>query len=211
LADNGRLRDKSDKIVFDIIKLGIPGTVMPPAALEVGQIWQLVTFVRSLNASAAEQNVPGDPVAGEQLFYGVKKCSQCHMIRGNGGLIGPDLSNIGGSRSVNRIAEAITDPSAVVEPGFAAVTVALRDGRRITGIAKNNSNFSIQILDAKGRYYLLLKKNLLEVVYHKDSLMPRVILSESELQNLLAFLSRQTLDLPAEKVKKVEHGKEKEP
>jgi len=92
LADNGRVRFKSDKTLFDIVKLGIPGTVMPPSVLEDGQIWQLVAFVRSLNASAVEQNVPGDAAVGEGLFYGAKKCSECHMIRGNGGLIGPDAT-----------------------------------------------------------------------------------------------------------------------
>lgn len=211
LADNSRLREKSDKKIFDIIKSGVPGSVMPPSMLDETQVWQLVSFVRSLNANAAEQNVPGDALAGENLFYGTKKCSQCHMIRGRGGLIGPDLSTIGGNRPVEKITESIKDPNFVIEPGFSAVTVQTRDGRRISGVAKNNSNFSIQILDAKGMYHLLLKKDLVEVLHHQDSLMPRIDLSDSELQDLLAFLSRQTLGMPAEKIKKFEHGKEKEP
>ena len=62
-----------------------------------------------------------------------------------------------------------------------------------------------------GTYHLLLKKDLVEVIHHQDSLMPRIDLTESELQNLLAFLSRQTLGMPAEKIKTFEHGKEKEP
>jgi cytochrome c oxidase cbb3-type subunit 3 len=211
LADNPRLREKSDKKIFDIIKIGVPGSVMPPSALDETQVWQLVSFVRSSNANAAEQHVPGDVSAGESLFFGAKKCSQCHMIRGRGGLIGPDLSTIGGNRSVEKITESIKDPSLVVEPGFSAVAVVTRDGRRISGVAKNNSNFSIQILDGTGTYHLLLKKDLVEVIHHQDSLMPQIDLTESELQNLLAFLSRQTLGMPAEKIKTFEHGKEKEP
>ena len=211
LADNSRVREKSDKKIFDIIKFGVPGSVMPPSSLDETQVWQLVSFVRSLNANAAEQNVPGDVLAGESLFYGVKKCSECHMIRGRGGLIGPDLSTIGGNRPVEKMTESIKDPNLVIEPGFSAVTVQTRDGRRISGVAKNNSNFSIQILDATGTYHLLLKKDLVEVLHHQDSLMPRIDLTDSELQNLLAFLSRQTLGMPAEKIKTFEHGKEKEP
>ena len=211
LADNSRVREKSDKKLFDIIKFGVAGTVMPPSALAETQVWQLVSFVRSLNANAAEQNVSGDLSAGESLFFGVKKCSQCHMIRGRGGLIGPDLSNIGDNRSVEKMTEAIKDPNLVIELGFSAVTVIAGDGRRISGVAKNNSNFSIQILDATGTYHLLLKKNLVEVIHHQNSLMPSIDLSESELQNLLAFLSRQSLGMPAERSKIFEHGKEKEP
>lgn len=211
LADNSRVREKSDKKIFEIIKFGVPGSVMPPSTLDETQVWQLVSFVRSLNANAAEQNVQGDISAGERLFFGAKKCSQCHMIRGRGGLIGPDLSTIGANRSVEKITESIKDPSLVVEPGFSSVTVVTRDGQHISGVAKNNSNFSIQILDATGTYHLLLKKDLVEVIHHQESLMPRIDLTDSELQDLLAFLSRQTLDMPAEKVKIFEHGKEKEP
>jgi cytochrome c oxidase cbb3-type subunit 3 len=210
LADNSRLREKSDKKIFDIIKFGVPGSVMPPSSLNETQVWQLVSFVRSLNANAYEQNVPGDVSAGEALFFGSKKCSQCHMIRGRGGLIGPDLSTIGANRSVEKITESIKDPSLVVEPGFSAVTVVTRNGRRISGVAKNNSNFSIQIFDATGTYHLLLKKDLSEVIHHSNSLMPQIDLSESELQNLLAFLSRQTLGMPSERIKTFEHGREKE-
>jgi cytochrome c oxidase cbb3-type subunit 3 len=210
LAESARLLDKNDKKLFDIIKLGVPGTVMPPSAFDDTRIWQLVSFIRSLNASAADQNVPGNVAAGENLFFSAKKCSQCHMIRGRGGLIGPDLSNIGGTWTVEKISEAIKEPSLVIEPGFSAVTVVTKAGQRISGIAKNNSNFSIQILDAKGKFHLLLKKDLVEIVFHRDSLMPKTDLSESELQDLLAFLSRQTLGLPAEKAKIFEHGKEKE-
>ena len=32
LADNSRVREKSDKKIFDIIKLGVPGSVMPPSS-----------------------------------------------------------------------------------------------------------------------------------------------------------------------------------
>ena len=45
----------------------------------------------------------------------------------------------------------------------------------------------------------------------KRSLMPTPTLSETEMQNLLAFLSRQSTEAPAEASKKFEHGKEKEP
>ncbi|MFN8009460.1 MAG: hypothetical protein U0V70_20995 [Terriglobia bacterium] len=133
------------------------------------------------------------------------------MIRGRGGLLGPDLSTLGAYRSVEKITESIKEPSLIIEPGFAAVTVVTRDGKRISGVAKNNSNFSIQILDAAGTYHLLLKKDLAEVNYHQKSLMPHTDLTDSELQNLLAFLSLQTLGMSAEKMKTFEHGKEKNP
>jgi cytochrome c oxidase cbb3-type subunit III len=197
--------------MFDVIKDGIKGTQMPAFPLPEVQIWKLVSFVRSLNASAIYQEVPGDATAGEALFYGSGKCSGCHMIRGRGGPIGPDLSNIGANRSVEKIERAISDPSALIEPGFTAVSAVTLDGRRISGVAKNNSNYSIQIMDNEGNFHLFLKTELKELTHHKKSLMPTPALSETEMQNVLAFLSRQSMEAPAEASKKFEHGKEKEP
>jgi putative heme-binding domain-containing protein len=211
LADVERVRQMRDPKMFDIIKDGVPGTQMPPSPLADQQIWQLVSFIRSLNAGAVDQDVPGDVGAGEALFYGSAKCAACHMIRGRGGLIGPDLSDIGASRSLEKLKQSLEDPDASVALGFRQVSAVTLGGRRISGVAKNNSSYSIQIQDAAGQFHLLMKRDLRELVHQKSSLMPKPSLSETEMQNLLAFLSRQSIESPAERAKRVEHGKEVEP
>lgn len=211
LAQTDRVRNMTDKTLFDIIKDGIKGTLMPALPLPDNEIWQLVSLIRNLNASAIDEDVPGDPVAGEALFFREGNCSQCHMVRGRGGLIGPDLSNLGGGRPAERIRESVVDPSALIEPGFNAVTAVTHDGRRIEGVAKNNSNYSIQIMDGKGNFHFFLKRELKELVHHKKSLMPTPWLSESEIQGLMAFLSRQTTESPVPTPKKMEQGKEQNP
>lgn len=211
LAEVDRVRKMPDATMFEIIKEGVRGTQMPPSSLVDEQIWQLVSFIRSLNAGAIDQDVAGDAAAGEALFFGAANCSRCHMIRGRGGLIGPDLSNIGASRSLAKLRRAIEDPDATVEPGFQRVSAVTLDGQRISGVAKNHSNYSIQIQDLEGKFHLLLKRNLKELVHHRNSLMPKPSLSEAEMQNLLAFLSRQSTESPEERVKRVEHGKEVKP
>ena len=159
-------------------------------------IWQLVAFVRGLNAPAFESNVPGNAEAGSAVFYGKGGCTGCHMIRGRGGYVGPDLSNIGMGRSYRLLKEALLEPSARLALGFQAVSVTTGDGRKINGVAKNNTNYSIQVLDAKGELHLLEKKDLREVVFHTQSLMPGDYgkrLTAAEVENVLAFLSRQSL------------------
>jgi cytochrome c oxidase cbb3-type subunit 3 len=211
LAGVARARNMPDKKMFDTIKEGVKGTPMPPFSLPDIQIWQLVSFIRNLNATAIDQEVPGESAAGEALFFGSGKCSACHMIRGRGGLLGPDLSNLASSRSVEAIQESLTAPSALIEPGFAGVSVVTADGRRVSGILKNESNYSMQILDAEGNFHLFLKKELKELVRRKKSWMPPPSLSERELQDLLAFLCRQSIDPPAQEAKKIMHGKQVEP
>jgi cytochrome c oxidase cbb3-type subunit III len=211
LAGIERVQNMADGRMFEVIKEGVAGTQMPPSSLSDSQIWQMVSFIRSLNLSAVEQDVAGDAAAGEALFFTTGQCSGCHMIRGRGGLMGPDLSNVGARRSADKLKKSIATPDALIEPGFAKVEAVTQDGQRISGAAKNNSNYSIQILDAQGKFHFLLKKDLKSVIHHKRSLMPAPSLSESEQQNLLAFLSRQSLETPAERARRMEHGKEIEP
>jgi putative heme-binding domain-containing protein len=208
LAEVERVRKMDDARMFEIIKDGVAGTQMPPSPLTDNQIWQMISFIRSLNASAVEQEVAGDVAAGEALFFAAGQCSGCHMIQGRGGLVGPDLSNVGSRRSADRIRKSIEVPDALIEPGYARVEAVTRDGRRVSGAAKNQSNYCIQILDAGGNLHLLLKKDLSSLTHHTASPMPVPSLSESEKQNLLAFLSRQSLEAPTEQARKIEHGKE---
>jgi cytochrome c oxidase cbb3-type subunit III len=211
LADIERVQKMADARMFEVIKEGVAGTQMPPSSLSDSQIWQMVSFIRSLNLSAVEQDVPGDSSAGESLFFASGQCAGCHMIRGRGGLIGPDLSNVGARRSADKLRTSIETPDALVEPGYAKVEVMTQGGQRISGVAKNNSNYSIQILDALGKFHFLLKKDLKSLTHYKRSLMPTPSLSATDMQNLLAFLSRQSLETPAERARRVEHGKEAEP
>ena len=211
LADIERVQKMADARMFEVIREGVAGTQMPPSSLSDNQIWQLVSFIRSLNLSAVEQEVPGNSSAGETLFFASGQCSGCHMIRGRGGLMGPDLSNVGARRSADKLRKSIEAPDDFIEPGYAKVDAVTLDGRRITGAAKNNSNHSIQILDAQGKFHFLLKRDLKSLTHYKRSLMPTPSLSDTEKQNLLAFLSRQSLETPAERARRIEHGKEIEP
>ena len=211
LADIERVQKMPDARMFEVIREGVAGTQMPPSSLSDSQIWQMVSFIRSLNLSAVEQDVFGDSAAGESLFFAGGQCSGCHMIRGRGGLMGPDLSDAGARRSMDKLLKSVDTPDAFIEPGYAKVEAVTQDGRRISGAAKNNSNYSIQILDAQGRFHFLLKKDLKALMHYKSSLMPTPSLSVSDKQNLLAFLSRQSLETPAERKQRIEHGKEIEP
>ena len=184
---------------------------MPPFSLSETEIWQLVVFIRNLNATAIDQEVPGDAAAGEALFFGSAQCSKCHMIRGRGGLLGPDLSNIASTRSAETIQESLKFPSAFIEPGYAGVSVVTSEGQHLSGVLKNESNYSIQILDGEGNFHLLLTQELRELVRRKKSLMPTPSLPERELQDLQAYLSRQSTDAPTQEANKTMHGKQVEP
>jgi cytochrome c oxidase cbb3-type subunit 3 len=202
LTRGRQVRGASDRHLFASIKSGVPGTDMPPFPFPDEKIWQLVTFVRSLSAPAYESNVAGDPGKGKAIFYGKGDCSRCHMIRGRGGFLGPDLSDIGIAVTASQLREEVLEPSKRIAPGYQGVTVITRDGRKISGVGRDNTNYAIQVQDAQGGLHLLDKRDLREVVVHERSLMPgdyKQRLTEAEFQDLLAFLSRQAVRPPIER------------
>jgi putative heme-binding domain-containing protein len=200
LIEGGNTRQASNRELFEWIQKGIPGTDMPPSALPDEQVWRLAAFVRNLSASAYDQRLPGDPVAGRELFFGRAGCMNCHAIRGQGGLLGPDLSDEGASRKQVQIREAIVDPNKRITDGFTPVVVKVKGGIEIAGVAKNYNNYSMQLLDKSGSLHLLPKAQLDSVVFRAKTWMPADYaqrLTAAEIDNLVSFLSRQVIRVPA--------------
>jgi len=196
LEDGRLVRLKDDQHLSDSIRKGVPGTEMPPFNLLDEQIWQLLAFIRSLSAPAAESRVPGDPEAGRVIFFGKANCGACHMILGHGGFSGPDLSNIGMSHSWKQLRQALVDPKSRSRAGFQGGMVLTKGGSRITGIIKDSTNYSVAIQDVEGNLHLLPMQDIREITYRSGSSMPDDYdrrLTAKEMDDVLAFLSRQSV------------------
>jgi cytochrome c oxidase cbb3-type subunit III len=195
----------SDAEIFRTITQGVPGTEMPANAFEDSETWTIIAYLRSL-APSDHAKTTGDPVKGEKLFRGSAGCATCHMVKGHGGLLGPDLTRVGASRSTTYLIESIRDPDKELSGGmldpnnhyglplvYDTVTVVLKDGQKVTGIAKNEDTFSVQLMDSDQRLRFFLKSDVKGVIHERKSLMPTYtdqMISAAELQDLLAYLER---------------------
>jgi putative heme-binding domain-containing protein len=185
-----------DEAIFQVIRKGVPGTDMPATQLSDDQTWNLVAFIHALTGPASTNPVPGDAPAGKDVFWGAKAgCSGCHAIRGKGGHLGPDLSNIGGSRPLAVIRESVLEPAKdLYYLGNEAATVHLRNGKILEGVAKNRSNYSLQLVDAKGTLHLIRMNDVKELTLSESTPMPTDYasrLSKDEVRDLLAYLASQ--------------------
>ena len=183
----------SEAAIFDAIKNGISGSGMPAAGLPEMDVWRIVAFIRSIRGTASDNIVPGDVENGTTVFAGAGGCVRCHMIRGQGGTIGPDLSSIGAQLTLERLRDALTKERPV-PPGYRPVTAITSDGTVVRGVARNMDAFSIQILDEKNKLHLLERQELRSIEFDQKSLMPHnydKTLSPDQFRDLLAMLSRQ--------------------
>jgi len=183
----------SDQDLFDAVTKGIPGTGMPAVGLSADDSWRIVAYIRSLRASAADFPADGDVAKGEAIYNGKGQCSACHAIAGKGGLIGPDLTNLGAQATVRRIREALTAAKPHPPAGYRPVVIRLKDGSMVRGVLKNENNFSFQVLGTDDRLHLLSSDEIERMDRDDASVMPSDYdkrLTAEEFTNLVAYLSR---------------------
>lgn len=178
----------------DVIGNGIPDGGMPPSPLPQPDLDALAGYVGTLRAPASDHPAAGNVEAGARFFSGKGRCSGCHMVKGKGGVMGPELSNLARERRLGQIEQALRNPGAAMTPGYRVMSVRLRDGRSLRGLAKNESNYDVQLQDLDGAIHFLTKDEIVERIREPKSLMPAVNATNEEMRDLLAFLSRLTND-----------------
>ncbi len=200
LTDDRWIHGDTDEDIKKVIENGIPRTTMKKLgdALSEEQIDKIIAYVRSLaNPAGASNWLPymgGDPVAGEQLFFdekGQTLCSTCHTVGGRGARIGPTLDRIAARRAPEYIMESILLPSKDISFLYQGVLAVMEDGRLISGIRVNESNFNLQIREQTGRFWSLKKRDLEEFKVLETSIMPEnhaEQLTVKQLHDLFAFL-----------------------
>jgi putative heme-binding domain-containing protein len=162
---------------------------MPGVFFEGTQVWQIVAFVRSLSGSVAASSLPGDAARGQRLFR-QQGCVGCHLVRGEGGVKGPDLSVIGSQRSAAYLRESILDPNSKVSQDFWVAKIINRDGSAHSGFIMNQDTYTVQILDFSLGLQAFPRSEFKDFGIDRSSIMPayKGKLSEEELNDLVIYL-----------------------
>jgi cytochrome c oxidase cbb3-type subunit III len=182
---------KPDAELKRIIRDGIPGTTMAAfKSLDEPELNKLVGFLNHLrNSGVGTQKATGDPANGRRM-YARHGCSGCHQIGIEGSTYGPDLTRVGGARSVKYLEDSITDPSSDIPAEYRGVTVVTKDGRKVVGARVNEDSFTVQLRLQSQEFKSFIKDDVKEVVEMKESLMPAYKgMPKNVLDDLVAYLT----------------------
>jgi cytochrome c oxidase cbb3-type subunit 3 len=192
IARRQEVLQRTDSELLEILQKGRPAAGMPAfAAVGAEKLQRILGYLRSLQGIGPASALPGDPERGKSLFFGKAGCSQCHMMNGAGGFLGADLSNDGTSQSPAKIRNAILNINRDPDQRSRTVVVTLRNGIVLTGLARNEDNFSLQLQSLDGSFHLLNKADILHQEVQPTTPMPSgydSLLSPAELDDLVKYL-----------------------
>ena len=180
----------TDADLYRNISEGIPNTAMPDVFFNGAQVWQIVAYVRSLSQQASTAPVKGDAAHGAQLMK-EKGCIGCHLVRGEGGSQGPDLSVIGSQRAPDYLRESLIDPNAHVAPEYRVARITTDDHASYAGFLLNQDTYIVQILDFKKGLQSVSRSAIKDFVVDTNSHMPsyRDRATGAELDDIVSYLS----------------------
>jgi putative heme-binding domain-containing protein len=189
---HGKLRHATDlKSLVDIVSNGIPGTEMPSfrSPLTERSRRQAAAYVQSLTRATSKPG-PGNASRGAALFAS-NRCGSCHIVAGEGGSLGPELTTIGARRGPAYLRESLVKPEAAHPQGFLVVRATLTAGGEVRGIRVNEDVFYVQIKDVAGAVHSIEKSSIAKLERQTDAtLMPSYArLAPSELDDLIVYLS----------------------
>lgn len=128
-----------------------------------------------------------DKSNGRVLYTGI--CSACHMLYGQGNLLGPDLTG-SGRHDLGYLLDNITDPSALVAADLRMTVLTLKDGRVLNGIIHGQSDRTVT-LKMIGQETTVERSEIASTQQLPVSLMPEGLLqafSPEQVRDLIAYL-----------------------
>jgi putative membrane-bound dehydrogenase-like protein len=139
-----------------------------------------------------------DQSQGRQVFTTL--CSACHVLYGQGGKIGPDLTG-SGRHDLSYILDNVVDPSAVVAADYRLAILTLKDGRVLSGLIPERAERTLTLQTMTDRQTIELSE-ITDTQLVNQSLMPEGLfqtLTDTQVRDLVAYLmGKQQVPLPGQ-------------
>jgi putative heme-binding domain-containing protein len=132
----------------------------------------------------------GDATKGQSHFQA--RCANCHVLKGEGGKVGPELTGYDRS-SLDFWALNIVYPSLEIREGFGSYDVRLTDGSVANGILERREGGEIVLRDLAGNRTKIKEEKVATLIASPTSVMPEGLLaglSDEDLRDLFAYLMK---------------------
>jgi PQQ-dependent dehydrogenase (methanol/ethanol family) len=203
LIDNADLRKLDVQGIAAIITGGTPKGMPAFANLPANQVTAIASWLHAENASGMKAAPPEQIAAGQKFFFGEGGCSGCHMVHGQGGSNGPDLSTVGQRLKPEEITAMLDNPTGQMGtkrtpacPGWAfcpnlewsVANVKLAGGGTLRGFLRNEAEHSIIVQGFDGKEHMLSDKEYVSYARETTSYMPAMHASADQRRDLMAYL-----------------------
>lgn len=151
--------------------------------------------LRKQGATAADYQdalFGGNAQLGRRYFMtsSAAECVRCHSIGGQGGEVGPNLSNIGNVLTREQILQALVEPSARLSPGFGMVMLTLKDGTSAAGILAQENEHELVLKTSEAEPLKIAVSRIAKRENVPSSMPPMGnIMSKREIRDVVEFLS----------------------
>jgi putative heme-binding domain-containing protein len=127
----------------------------------------------------------GDAGRGTQVFVKTAECAKCHVVRGEGKEVGPNLSEIGSKLSRQALFESILYPSAGISHSYETYVLTTVDGNAATGILVSETPEAVTLKSADALVRTYKRAEIDSFVKQSISLMPADIQKTMTTQDLI--------------------------
>lgn len=135
----------------------------------------------------------GDSANGAKVFSrAAPGCANCHIVRGQGMELGPNLSEIGTKLGKDALFESILDPSAGISFGFEAWTFTMKNDDEAYGLLASETGDEVTLKNTGGIVTKIKKSDVATRQQSKLSIMPAGLqagMTTQEFVDLVEFLS----------------------
>jgi len=143
----------------------------------------------------------GDAARGREIFRGKSEleCLRCHMVAGEGGIVGPALDGVGARLSRLGLAESIGDPNRTFATGYQGTVVFQTESAPVEGVVIEDSPERIVLRLADGAQVDIARADV-EGTKPGLSAMPENLvehLSREEMRDLIEYLTTLPPAAPA--------------
>ena len=168
-----------------------PPAKPPEAKRPLVKEWKLEDLAPKLDAGLKQKR----NLENGRMLYTATTCIACHSFQGEGGLAGPDLSNVGGRYTPRDLLDNILNPSKVINEQYGQLVYELKNDKQIIGRLVETSGDTDVVAtnptNPLADHIRISKKDVGNIRPSRVSSMPDGLLNtltEDDVRDLLAYM-----------------------